>query len=213
MKHILASLPEESVERFKKLAEDGFVCLEDLDAASLKRFQGLRTGLQDNVLTYIENNCMYFMYAKSKSGFLVGAIDRAQFGAADVKGFGNEDPYRSYLLSIATPRKDVSLLPEKQWLEQHGSNPVSVTVDMSADTALGLPSVKLEANLTRTGADLKRWLVVIGCTVPVNKMRLFMDPVGFFRDDRTLAFYNVQAGSVIHFSVRTRGGVRHRRVD
>merc|ERR1712098_1043389 len=48
-------------------------------------------------------------------------------------------------------------------------------------------------------------------TVPVNKMKLHNDAVGFLKDRYSLAFYNLQDGAELDLSVRARAGGKFRK--
>merc|ERR1712072_1637024 len=48
-------------------------------------------------------------------------------------------------------------------------------------------------------------------SVPVNKMKLHNDTVGFLKDRYTLAFYNLQDGAELDLTARARGGLKFRK--
>jgi len=206
------ALPAESRERLRRLLEDGTLPKRCFDLESLMSFSKLNAELQERVLVYIESERIFLCNSRSKSGFLVATCDRARGGALDAKGMGAPDPWRQALLAIAVPkRQQVDLVPEGQWIQQHGAEPAKITVDVSADKEVGVGSITLAMALEHSVATVKGRLAAIGVKMPAHKMKLKEASVGFLKDEKTLAFYNLQSGSMLHLVYRTRAGVGLRR--
>lgn len=206
------SFPKASRERLQRLVEDGTLPRHAFDLDSMMSLHALPAELQERVLVYLESEKIYLTNSRSKSGFLVSACDRARVGALDAKGMGLQDPWRPAMLALAVPKRpQVDLVPEGQWAEQHGGAPVRITVDVSADKEVGVGSITVALALTQSVATVKGRLAAIGVKIPVNKMKLKEARAGFLKDEKTLAFYNIQSGALLHLVYRTRAGVALRR--
>lgn len=192
----------------QRLFDDGTLPQTAFDVEALTALRSLTADLQDKVLDHLESERVFLMNSRSKSGFLVSACDRARGGALDVRGMGLQDPWRPQLLAMATPKRpQVELLLEGQWLKQHGAKPARIVIDVTADHEIGVQRVVLSLALTQSVAGVKERLATIGVRIPVHKMKLKEATVGFLKDSRTLAFYNLCSGSLLQLECRTRGGV------
>jgi len=206
---LMEALPANIRARLHRLIDDGTVDKAAFDPESLTSLRALTDKLQDKVLQFLESERVFLMNSRSKSGFLVAACDKAKTGALDAMGMGAQDPWRDQLRASAVPKRAaVELVPEQQWLEQHGAEPARITVDVACDREIGVTSIALSAALTLTAGTIKERLATIGVKVPVHKMKLKDAGVGFLADARSLAFYNVRSGSVLQLLSRKRGGVR-----
>lgn len=204
-------LPEETRTRLNRLVDEGTVRAGDFDAESLLKLTALPEALQDRVMNYMETDRVFLINSRSKSGFLVAAVDRARNGCIDVLGLGTPDPWKEYLNALATPKRTlIDLVPEDVWLAQ---NPgfVRMTLNVSADEGLGVSTVTLGMAPTRTVLDVKQLLARLGVTIPERKMRLREQRLGVLRDDRTLAFYNMPEECSLQLVRQQRGGVRLRK--
>ena len=160
---------------------EGHVCLCGIEAGPAGSRPGLELDLESlfssEVLNYLEGNKMFFLrpnqpfglqfamrHARSKSGYLYSACEKARKGALDERGIGSVDPYREYLLSIAKPRLRIDLLPEADWLltSAHAQEalkkgralffPAQVVFDVKADGNFGALGAKKE-RLLLSGAQ------------------------------------------------------------
>jgi len=205
---VVDSLPAETRERLHQLVEDGVIHALDFDVQALGELRSLPHDLQDQVLTHLDAQKVFLMNSRSKNGFLVAMCGKARMGVLDARGFGNEDPWRPYLLAIATPRApDIQLVPENVWLDRYGHEPARIIVDVSADQGVGVASVEVKFMLSRSVVFVKQRLATIGVNFPIHKMKLRMVPVGFLKDEKTLAFYNARSGTQLQLVYKTRGGV------
>merc|ERR1719517_191659 len=128
----IKQLPAKIRERLEKLFEEGLLKDNDLDLRSITVFASLNEGLQDRVMTHMENERIYVANARSKSGFLIATCDKAKTGCLDARGLGAIDPWRSALVAMATPKQKIfELENERDWLDKYGSDPVKLTVDVS----------------------------------------------------------------------------------
>ncbi|CAE7794120.1 unnamed protein product [Symbiodinium sp. CCMP2592] len=145
----------------------------------------LSPDLQDRVLTYIDNTKVYFMNARSKSGYFVSACDKARRGALDEKGIGAVDPWKDHLLSIARPQvRPIDLVPEAEWLERF-PDALEFIIGVPADEKVQVSYIRLSLLLSHTIASVKKKLADIGIRIPIPKMRLREARVGFMADERT----------------------------
>eukprot|EP00435_Cladocopium_sp_Y103_P019884 s840_g4.t2 len=171
-------------------------------------FSALNPDLQDRVLSYCDSNKIFMTNARSKSGFLVAACEKAKKGSLDARGFGTVDPYKEYLLTIAKPKREwVDLVPEQQWLEQT-TDAQEVIFDVRADPEAGVSAIRLCLQLDRTVRSVKERLAAVGVQMPVQKMKLREASIGYMRDERTLAYYNLKSGSKVQLVAKQRGGRR-----
>lgn len=206
---VKASLSEDVYVRFQRFVHEGLLKQGDFDLEALVHLANLGADLQDRVLTYLDNNRIYLVNSRSKSGFLVAACEKARKGSLDEKGFGATDPWREYLLRVARPKPlQISLVPETEWAEQV-KGPQEFFIDASADS-VGVPNFRIWLQLLQTVAEVKGKLADVGLMMPPSKMRLKEASVGFLRDERTLAFYNLKAGSTLLLVLKRRAGHRRR---
>jgi len=210
----LKQLPGEIYQRLMKLFEEGLLKKGDLDLRSVTVFASLNEGLQGRVMNHLEGERIYVANARSKSGFLIAACDKAKTGCLDARGLGAIDPWRSALVAMATPKiEQIELVPEKEWLETNGQDPVKITVNVSiCEAEVGMPMVTMELPLTETSSAVKVKLTAMGITsIPVHKMKLLNENVGFLKDRFTLAYYNLMGGAALELQKRGRGGAKLRK--
>jgi len=210
----IKQLPAKIKERLEKLFEEGLLKENDLDLRSITVFASLNEGLQDRVMTHMENDRIYVANARSKSGFLIATCDKAKTGCLDARGLGAIDPWRSALVAMATPKqKMINLEPERDWLDKYGTESIKLHVNLGvAEKEVGMPRVTVELPLTDTSAAVKSKLASMGIeSIPINKMKLHTEPVGFFKDRFSLAYYNLTDGVELNLSVRNRAGVKFRK--
>lgn len=210
----IKQLPGDIRERLEKLFEEGLLKEGDLDLRSITVFASLNEGLQARVMNHMENERIYVANARSKSGFLIATCDKAKTGCLDARGLGAIDPWRTALVAMATPKqKMIDLKPERDWLETHTEEAIKIQVNASVvEGELGIPTVTVELPLTETCAAVKAKLVAMGVrSIPVNRMMLHADPVGFLKERHSFAFYNLEDGVVLTLSQRKRAGTRYRR--
>eukprot|EP00927_Polykrikos_kofoidii_P066699 TRINITY_DN62257_c0_g1_i1.p1 TRINITY_DN62257_c0_g1~~TRINITY_DN62257_c0_g1_i1.p1 ORF type:complete len:292 (-),score=51.07 TRINITY_DN62257_c0_g1_i1:82-879(-) len=210
---IEAALPPETRSRLQKLCKEGVMYEGAFDAKSLSRLHALTLPLQERVLSFLDREKVFLMNSRSKSGFLMAACDKARLGALDERGIGAPDPWRQYLLRMATPKRpQIDLVPEKKWLQDMGSEPMNIRVDVTADSEIGVDNITLAMSLNHPIGVLKRRLVDVGIGFPPHKIRLCEVTLGFFlKDDKSLAFYNLRSGSELRLSCNKRGGRRFRK--
>jgi len=210
----IKQLPQKIRERLEKLFEEGLLKENDLDLRSITVFASLNEGLQDRVMTHMENERIYVANARSKSGFLIATCDKAKTGCLDARGLGAIDPWRSALVAMATPKqKLLELEPERDWLDKYGTDSIKVHVNVGAcEKECGMAKVTVEIALNETAATIKSKLAALGIeSIAVNNMKLHNENVGFLKDCYNLAFYNLHDGAEIDLSKRTRAGVRFRK--
>jgi hypothetical protein len=171
----IRQLPGKIRERLEKLFSEGLLKENDLDLRSITVFASLNEGLQDRVMTHMENERIYVANARSKSGFLIATCDKAKTGCLDARGLGAIDPWRSALVAMATPKqKMIDLEPERDWLDKYGEDPIKVHVKIGAcEKEVGMPRVTVEVSLADTAAAVKSKLASMGIeSIPTNKMKL-----------------------------------------
>merc|ERR1712224_1175588 len=210
----LKQLPKDIHERLMKLFEDGLLKKGDLDLRSVTVIASLNEGLQSRVMNHLESERIYVSNARSKSGFLIAACDKAKTGCLDARGLGAIDPWRSALVAMATPKLQmIEMVPEKEWLESNGSDPVKITVNVAiCEQEVGMPSVTMELPLTETTAAVKCKLQAMGInSIPVHKMKLRNDTVGYLKDRNSLGYYNFVPGSELELMKKGRGGQKIRK--
>merc|ERR1719221_1023413 len=146
----IKQLPAKIRERLEKLFEEGLLKDNDLDLRSVTVFASLNEGLQDRVMTHMENERIYVANARSKSGFLIATCDKAKTGCLDARGLGAIDPWRTALVAMATPKQKIfELESERDWLDKYGSDPVKLTVDVSCcEKEVGMAKVTVEMPLS-----------------------------------------------------------------
>lgn len=210
-KCLVDMLPADIKSRMQTLEEDGTLKKGEFDPEALSALLGLTAELQDKVLVHLETERIFLMSSRSKSGFLVSACEKARTGCLDSRGVGSSDPWRAFLLMVATPkRSQIELESETSWLERQESSTCKILVDVSEDSALGVNSVALTMSLTRKVSELKRTLQIVGITISLNQMRIKEASLGWLQDERTLAYYNLGTGSILMLKAKRRGG-RHRK--
>lgn len=193
--------------RLQKLCEDGTMRGDEFDYKALAVLHGLPEGLQLQVMDHLENDRVFLMNSRSKSGFLVSACEKARLGALDCRGFMLQDPWRMRLLQNARPKRaSIDLVSESVWLTKHGGEPARLLIDVSVDKSLGSGSIALAVNLANTSETIKKRLAVIGVQIPIHKMRLKASGIGFLKDTNSLGFYNLQSGSELQLMCKTRAG-------
>jgi len=210
----IKQLPQKIRERLEKLFEEGLLKENDLDLRSITVFASLNEGLQDRVMTHMENERIYVANARSKSGFLIATCDKAKTGCLDARGLGAIDPWRSALVAMATPKqKQIDLEPERDWLDSHSTEAVKLHINLGAcEKEVGMPKVTIEVPLSDTAAEVKTKLANMGVeSVPTNKMKLHADSVGFLKDCYSLAYYNLDDGAELELSARKRAGLKFRK--
>merc|ERR1719183_1000737 len=201
-------------DRLMKLFDEGLLKDNDLDLRSITVFASLNEGLQDRVMTHMENERIYVANARSKSGFLIATCDKAKTGCLDARGLGAIDPWRSALVAMATPKqKLVELEPERDWLDKYGTDSIKVHVNVGiCEKEVGMPRVTVEVSLADTAAAVKSKLASMGIeSIPTNKMKLHQEEAGFLKDRYNLAYYNLKDGVELDLSTRIRAGVKLRK--
>merc|ERR1719188_1842700 len=129
----IRQLPGEIRERLEKLFEEGLLKEGDLDLRSITVFASLNEGLQARVMNHMESERIYVANARSKSGFLIATCDKAKTGCLDARGLGAIDPWRTALVAMATPKQKIfELKPEADWLDEYGSDPIKLHIDVKA---------------------------------------------------------------------------------
>lgn len=209
----IKQLPVKIRERLEKLFDEGLLKDNDLDLRSITVFASLNEGLQDRVMTHMENERIYVANARSKSGFMIATCDKAKTGCLDARGLGAIDPWRSALVAMATPKQKLfDLKPERDWLDEH-DGPIKLNINVAQfSKEAGSDKLELELPLSETSAALKSELVKLGITsIPTNKMKLFVEPVGFLKDRLPLAYYNLVDGVEVVLGTCKRGGQRYRK--
>eukprot|EP00440_Ansanella_granifera_P005237 gb/GFBE01005681.1/.p1 GENE.gb/GFBE01005681.1/~~gb/GFBE01005681.1/.p1 ORF type:complete len:263 (+),score=48.20 gb/GFBE01005681.1/:1-789(+) len=210
VKLVESVLSDEVRTRLRGYVEEGLVKPGDFDLQAVSNLATLNKDLQERVLTYIDSNKVYLTHSRSKAGFLVSCCEKARRGALDEKGIGAVDPWRDYLLSIARPRpRQIELVPELEWL-QRCPGAQEFLLDVQADPDVGVSVIRVSLQLFHSVLSVKEKLADIGVNIPVQKMRLKEATVGFLRDERTLAFYNLSSGMRLQLVPKRRGGVTRR---
>merc|ERR1712224_70295 len=87
-------------DRLKALFEEGTLRKGDLDLKSIVTLGSLQEPLQVKVMEHMENDRVFLANARSKSGFLIAATDKAKRGELDVRGFGAIDPWKATLEAL-----------------------------------------------------------------------------------------------------------------
>jgi len=210
----IKQLPGKIRDRLEKLFAEGLLKENDLDLRSITVFASLNEGLQDRVMTHMENERIYVANARSKSGFLIATCDKAKTGCLDARGLGAIDPWRSALVAMATPKqKMIDLEPERDWLDKYGTDPIKLHVNIGeCEKEVGMQKVTVEVPLSDTAAAMKGKLAAMGIeSIPVNKMKLHNDTVGYLKDRYPLAYYNLLDGAEFELQKGKRAGVKFRK--
>lgn len=108
------------------------------------------------------------------------------------------------------PSPAVALIPEANWIKSHGET-IRITVVAVVDPStpewhLEGQNVPLVVAITSSAGDLKNQLSAQFGNMPTNKMQLKGDKQGFLKDSNSLAFYNLEDGSVLSLLAKKRGG-------
>lgn len=207
-------------ERLKALFDEGTLRKGDLDLKSIVTLGSLQEPLQIKVMEHMENDRVFLANARSKSGFLIAATDKAKRGELDVRGFGAIDPWKATLEALKCRHyswakwRAIESIPEDQFLdEKSGADSIcSLVVDVSVQPPeSGCTTIDLQMPYTSSIDELKDRVVEAGVFIPKNKMHI-SDPVtiGVLKASRTLAFYNVSHGSTLKVGVKKRGGAKHK---
>lgn len=207
-------------ERLLVLFKEGTLRRGDLDVKSIMALQMLQEPLQIKVMEHMENDRVFLANARSKSGFLIAATDKAKRGELDVRGFGAIDPWKATLEALKCPVWSrskyivLNLLKEEEWIEANGGEAAmrKLTVDVSAAPEKAAPSIEVEVSLNATIDEIKERVVAAGVFIPKSKMKLSAPKVGFLRAVRTVGFYNLAEGTGLKLALKTRGGVT-RKID
>jgi hypothetical protein len=195
-------LPENPREKLSKLFEDGTLKLGDLDHKSIMTLHQLTEPLQLKVIDYLQTERLFLANSRSKAGFLVSACDRAKKGELDARGFGALDPWRSALISECTPKIQLHLIPEAQWLTGQASFEVSIPIETVDGSKLFVFDLRDRISVHKDAVyeSLK------DVTYTRSRLKLFHPLYGSLRDDRTLAFYNISSRDTLSISVKRRAG-------
>merc|ERR1719359_1948 len=119
-------LPEGIRERLLVLFKEGTLRRGDLDVKSIMSLQMLQDPLQEKVMEHMENDRVFLANARSKSGFLTAATDKAKRGELDVRGFGAIDPWKATLEALKCRQyswkkwNTVKLDTEEEFAEANG---------------------------------------------------------------------------------------------
>eukprot|EP01126_Amoeba_proteus_P064518 TRINITY_DN9052_c0_g1_i2.p1 TRINITY_DN9052_c0_g1~~TRINITY_DN9052_c0_g1_i2.p1 ORF type:complete len:761 (+),score=229.99 TRINITY_DN9052_c0_g1_i2:930-3212(+) len=122
---------------------------------------------------------------------------------------GGEPPAKRQKLDDS----NLNLVPEREWLEQH-AGPVNVVVrvpNSSADVKSPWPLhgqvLRIQILISETVKVLKE---MIGGTLngmPANKQKLRgPEPLGYLKDNKSLAYYNFTDGVEVELGIKERGG-------
>lgn len=203
---VIQQLPPAVRTCFEQHVAAGIFQHTDFDVSSLQTLCKQRIDTQLQVLSHLECQKDFLTHSRSKSGFLVAAVEKARTGCLDYRGFGAIDPWTLMLRAQAVPRpKIVDLVPEKNWLEFHGLDPVEVLFDTSESPVMGVATVSIKFFPTSSILELKTRLNQIGVPASANKIVLLHAVCGYLRNVRTLAYYNITKGDTIRVTVRRRG--------
>jgi splicing factor 3A subunit 1 len=105
------------------------------------------------------------------------------------------------------PRQEDHLIPEDIFLQSH-KGPVSIQVQCPTVTdkewKLGGQMLSITIGLTDTIQKLKQ-RVQEETDMPPAKQKISHDGV-FFKDNNSVAYYNLVSGATIHLQVKERGG-------
>lgn len=100
------------------------------------------------------------------------------------------------------------LLSGEDWLKKQGDKAkvrIKVTKHSNKEWKLEGQEIQLAVPLKSTVTKLKNWIAK-NTKLPANKQKLQIDSIGFLRDSKTLASYNVGDASIITLEVKERGG-------
>jgi len=206
-------------ERLKALFDEGTLRRGDLDLKSIVTLGSLQEPLQVKVMEHMENDRVFLANARSKSGFLIAATDKAKRGELDVRGFGAIDPWKATLEALKCRQYSwkkwdtIKLSEEAEFLEANGGaeTEVTISVDVSALPDAPNPALDVTLPLSATIEEVKEKLVQAGMHVPKSNMQLSdQGNIGVLRADRTLGCCNIGAGAKLTLKKKKRGGVKHK---
>lgn len=104
--------------------------------------------------------------------------------------------------------EESKLIPEEEFLQTHGSGPITVKVQIPLDDKVDNfkgQTLTFDVDLKISVNDLKE--KIKGETgFAANKQKLKVDPVGVLKDTNTLAFYNFKDGTTLQLEKKERGG-------
>lgn len=209
-------------ERLKALFDEGTLRRGDLDLKSIVTLGSLQEPLQVKVMEHMENDRVFLANARSKSGFLIAATDKAKRGELDVRGFGAIDPWKATLEALKCRQyswkkwNTIKLDTEEEFAEASGG--MDEVVNFAVDTAAAAPKeegattiIDISLPLSATIDEVKEKIVQAGIFIPKPKMVLSDGGnVGALRADRTLAFFNIGTGTKLTLGTKKRGGVKHK---
>lgn len=214
----IRALPQNTARRLLKLFTDGAMRKADLDVKSVMILAALQEPLQAKVMSHLEAERVFLSNSRSKAGFLVSACEKAKQGALDVRGFGAIDPWKAHLNAKSLGKRasnvalSINLENEMEFLDRMGDTALcQVTVNVKADADCPTEKITLDVPWTTLVRDVKDQLCALGVSWPVNKIKLKDTVLGFLKDKYTLAYYNLQEGTTLELSGRTRGGVKFKR--
>lgn len=196
-------------EKLQKLFEDGTLKIGDLDHKSIMTLQQLTEPLQLKVIDYLQTERLFLANSRSKAGFLVSACDRAKKGELDARGFGALDPWRSSLISECTPRIELDLIPESDWINQLGITEVSIRIEAEGFSEIFLLDIHA---LIGTLKDLV-YASMKSPSITRSRIKLSHALYGSLRDQRSLAFYNLKGEDTLLVRMKERGGRKVLRIS
>jgi hypothetical protein len=205
-KESMRHLPRSSREKLEKLYDDGTLKTGDLDHKSLVTLQQLTEPLQLKVIEYLETERLFLANSRSKAGFLVSACDRAKKGELDARGFGALDPWRTALLAECKPRPNIELVSESEWVSKRTDPSITIKLVMPDGDARSFV-----VSLTESVSQVKDTLYDAVSDVydfPRSRFKLSHAVYGSLREERTLAYYNIEDQSELVCKLKLRGGRR-----
>ena len=196
---------------FQKLVEDGTIRQGDFDSRAIAGIQALTEPLQQKVLQHIERDRIVYVNSRSKQGYILGACEKAKRGELDVRGYGSVDPWDKQLASVCSrPDRILKLIPELKYAEQFPDS-VSLTIlELAQDgTDALVNSFNVDVYLNSTIGAFKDYLHDARATLmPRNQIKIRHSDLGWLKDERTFAYYNIKPGSSLLLSRKFRGGRR-----
>jgi len=214
----IRALPQNTARRLLKLFTDGALRKADLDVKSVMILAALQEPLQAKVMSHLEAERVFLSNSRSKAGFLVSSCEKAKQGALDVRGFGAIDPWKAHLNAKSLGKRSsnialsINLENEMEFLDRMGDTALcQLTVNCKADSNCTNETITLDVPWTTLVKDLKEQVCNLGVTWPMNKIKLKDTVLGFLKDKYTLAYYNLQDGTTLELSGRTRDGTKFKR--
>mmetsp|Transcript_13215 Transcript_13215/g.37526 ORF Transcript_13215/g.37526 Transcript_13215/m.37526 type:complete len:689 (+) Transcript_13215:95-2161(+) len=138
------------------------------------------------------------------SGTSSGSVPDAgvKRGRADESTGDDEPPLKR---GRAGPR---TLVSAEEWLKTH-TEPISILVECASgkpEWGLEGQTVELEGvNLLLTVGEMKKLLAEKGISAPLNKLKLKVPDLGWLKDGQSLASGNMDNGTRLEMSLKTRG--------